>query len=310
MNLHNYYKTSNHMMKTAHILHNPGAGQDEFSDQELIGLIQENGFSCQYSSLDTDDWKAEFTENDFLIVIGGDGTVRRVVKELLARGSDLNFLIALVPAGTANNIAKTLVLASDLSLLVKSWHQGKVQHFEFGWVKSAGEPSFFLESFGYGLFPKLMTEMKKVPKALTATPDLKIKKGLEVLRALVPCYPSSVCMITVDDRVYEGKFIMVEVMNTRSLGPNLILAPDASPADGRLDLVLVAEEQRLELMNYIDQRIAGEELPFQGTIVTGKRITIECASSHNHADDEVIKQVGGGQVTIEIYERQIRFLVP
>jgi diacylglycerol kinase family enzyme len=296
-------------MKYAHILHNPGAGEENYSDKELISLIEGKGFSCSYSSLQDNNWN-EFQENDFLIITGGDGTVRKVIKELLGQQSDLNFPIALIPAGTANNIAKSMEISSDTPDLIENWHNGKIRHFDIGIFHNTADQLIFLESFGYGLFPKVMKEMKNVPKDLVATPDQKIKKGLEVIQSSLSTYKSSMCTINIEGNEYKGQFLMVEVMNTPSFGPNLTLAPDADPCDGKLDVVLIYEHQRDELAAYIDQRLKGKELDFETSVLTGKSITIAWEGADIHADDEIIEDLNKKKAVIGIYGKQINFLVP
>src|SRR5215203_3824216 len=72
-------------MKLAQLLHNPGAGDEEHGKKDLISLIKENGFDCRYSSTKKNILKNLDPEIDFLIVAGGDGTLRSVAKELVER---------------------------------------------------------------------------------------------------------------------------------------------------------------------------------------------------------------------------------
>ena len=49
--------------------------------------------------------------------------------------------------------------------------------------------------------------------------------------------------IEADGEDLSGEYFLCEAMNIRSVGPNLSLAPEADPADGYLDLVLVSRER-------------------------------------------------------------------
>ena len=101
-------------MKRALLLHNPGAGDEEHSEDKLSKLIIDHGYDCIYFSVKNKK-KIDFDQDfDILVVAGGDGTVRRVAKELLTRKLiDKTWPIGLLPYGTANNIAKTLLLPHD-----------------------------------------------------------------------------------------------------------------------------------------------------------------------------------------------------
>ena len=73
-------------MKKAMVLHNPGAGEGETSERKLIAKIESAGFKCSYSSTKEFRWENIDTDDaDFLVLAGGDGTVRRIAEELLVR---------------------------------------------------------------------------------------------------------------------------------------------------------------------------------------------------------------------------------
>src|SRR3954464_12371953 len=97
-------------MKSVKLFHNPTAGEGEHSKDTLIRQIEKAGYNCSYSSTK----KAGIEETppevaDILVAVGGDGTVRKLAAHLLERPlRDKPGPIGLLPAGTANNIARTL----------------------------------------------------------------------------------------------------------------------------------------------------------------------------------------------------------
>lgn len=97
-------------MKHISILHNPGAGTTDHAPEELRSRLEANGFTCSYySTKETDDDDFVSDRADIIAVVGGDGTVRKLVGQILNRKVlDKKPLIALIPSGTANNIARTL----------------------------------------------------------------------------------------------------------------------------------------------------------------------------------------------------------
>src|SRR5690606_3904480 len=112
---------------------------------------------------------------------------------------------------------------------------------------------------GYGLFPKLMFEMKKQKKNNIEDPKAKLQAALRILDELTSEAPAKGCELNIDGKDYSGRFLLIEVMNTRSIGPNLILAPGAKPGDGAFDVVLIAEDQRTILGEYVRRKIYGRE---------------------------------------------------
>src|ERR1700754_2395230 len=81
----NIYGISNTIMKLAHLLHNPTAGDEEHSKNELKALMEAHGLECSYFSTKKKGWEEIDPATDLLIVAGGDGTVRKIANELLER---------------------------------------------------------------------------------------------------------------------------------------------------------------------------------------------------------------------------------
>ena len=101
------------------LVHNPDAGEGRVSADQLLRTIGKAGYNARYQSTKDLDWhKVLDMPADIIAVAGGDGIVGRVAKRCIGRGTP----IAVLPLGTANNIARSLGL-TDISLdrLVEDW---------------------------------------------------------------------------------------------------------------------------------------------------------------------------------------------
>ena len=299
-------------MRKAKVLHNPGAGEGDTTKRELVKQIESEGFKCSYSSTKQFRWENIETEDiDFLILAGGDGTVRKVAEELLGRKViDKKLPLGLLPFGTANNIAKTLGMDKPAPEIIHGWHDATLKNFDVGRIEGLTEPTFFLESFGYGLFPKLMLEMKKRNKNDIQDPKEQLQAALELLHELVLSAPVKKCNIQIDTIDCSGEFLLVEVMNIRSIGPNLHLAPNADPGDGKFDIVLITENQLKHLAEYVRNKIDGLEVPFDFPLLKGKSLQIDWNGKHIHVDDEYHKADEPVSIRIELRQGLLDFLVP
>jgi diacylglycerol kinase (ATP) len=299
-------------MKKAKVLHNPEAGEGDTSRKDLLGKIESAGFECSYSSTKQFRWENMETEEiDFLILAGGDGTVRKIAEEVLARKViEKKLPLGLLPFGTANNIAKTLGLSGSASDIIAGWRTGTRKKFDVGTIDGLEKPSFFLESFGYGLFPKLMQQMKKQSKNETTDPKEKLQTALGLLHALILEAPLKKCSLFVDEKDHSGEFLLLEVMNTRSIGPNLNLAPEADAGDGEFDVVLIADKQRQLLAEYVAKKMEGIEVPFDFPLLKAKKVKIFWEGKHVHVDDEYYKMEEPVQIKIELREGLLEFLLP
>jgi diacylglycerol kinase family enzyme len=296
-------------MKKTTLLHNPTAGDNDFSRKELVKLITKEGFECTYASVKEEGWDAFENDTDFLIIAGGDGTVRRVAKALMKRKRlDKQYPLALLPHGTANNIATALEIRGEAGDIVPHWHHYHLKSFDIGKVHGLGEDLFFLEGFGYGIFPKLMKVMDKA-QVDDGTVDEKLKAARTALYEIVQNYEPKHCTIITDGVEHSGEYLMVEVMNIRSIGPNLVLAPDADPGDCRLDVVMVPKSSRKKLESFLLSRMNEEDREFSFTTIRAKKVQIRWDGKDIHADDERLKVDNPVDIEIEILPEMLQFMI-
>lgn len=297
-------------MKTIKLVHNPSAGDENYSEEKLVKWIEEAGYQCRYSSTKKDNWKELDDDLDLVVIAGGDGTVRKVVKQMLRRSVlDKELPLALLPLGTANNIANTLGIKGELKDLIGQWKKAKRKPIDVGGLYNIADADFFLESFGYGIFPYLMQVMKKREEEFGSA-QLELKGALKKLREIILDYESRECRLEVDGTDHSGKFILAEIMNTKSIGPNLKLAPLNDPGDGELEVVLVSEKQKDKFANYIGHLIQDGQETFQFHTLQGKNIHMSWQGSHVHIDDKVVKLKENQNVLVEIKPGVLCFLIP
>ncbi|GGH09047.1 diacylglycerol kinase [Sphingobacterium alkalisoli] len=298
-------------MQQAILLHNPGAGDEDHLKSDLVKSIEAAGYGCVYFSVKKEDtWKQQLDQADFAVVAGGDGTVRRVVKELVKRNAlDKKLPIALLPMGTANNLCKTLGIDRDHDSehLIENWGKATLQRFDVGIIKNADTTDFFLEGAGYGVFPKLIKKMESIDISHVETAKDELQLALEVLHDIILSAKATNYRIKADNNIYEGKSLLLEVMNIQSIGPNLILSPSAETDDGLFDVVIVDEAQREEFAQYIKELITDAEATFSWKTFKAKELTIECDSKHMHVDDELVLPLKN-PLLLEVRDNVLEFL--
>lgn len=298
-------------MQVVNLLHNPTAGNEEHSKEELVSLLEANGFECQYSSLKKSDWKNIDEKVDFIIAAGGDGTIRKITKIILDRKPlDKTWPIALLPLGTANNIAQTLEITDSSEEIIQSWRNPAFKKFDVGRIYNLPGADFFLESFGYGLFPNLIKKMKKIDRTKIETPEMELRTALEVLHEIIFSYEPKYCKLTVDGMDHSGKYLLAEIMNTKLIGPNLFLSPHGDPGDEQFEVILIPESDKDKLAAYVSDKINGIEVPYTFRQLKATNATIRWEGTHIHVDDQILRIEKNLEIQMELRKGLLEFLVP
>ena len=293
------------------LIYNPNAGDGVHAQlRTLVDIIHEAGYQVRCrSSKDPQVMAALAEPTDLVAVAGGDGTVVKVAR--LLRGRET--AIAPLPMGTANNIATALGLTeSSLDDQIFGWAHGRVIALDLGLARGPRGSRLFLESCGAGLIPRLLTVGKsRDPTRLASSAESRLEQAhARARRALRRSAPVEVRGM-LDEQDISGRYILLEAMNVGWVGPNLNLAPDADPADGMLDVVLVGESERALLGDYLEAREQGDVRPHALRTVRGRRLTLARVEFGLHVDDEIWPAVSGDEgEPLEISVRDTaRFLV-
>lgn len=264
------------------VVHNPGAGKGVIDKARLLRLLTKVGYTPIYRSTQDKDYaEAVATARGVVVAAGGDGTIRRVAIALAQRNAPL----AILPLGTANNVAGTLEMGSDLPLLAAGWKRMRKRPLDLGVVDAPWGSGKFIESVGIGWFSDTMARLdRNPPKTLLQSSSrlARLRRARADFLATLAKARSFEATVTVDRKRFAGRFLLIEVMNLRQLGPNLVLAPHADPGDGMLDVVMVRTSEREALRRFL----AGEDGAAPPTVVRGRRVKILCAPRRLHIDDK------------------------
>src|SRR3954447_10421692 len=138
------------------LIHNPNAGRGEPSADTLIKTLEEQGYEPRYQSNKEKGWSRVLDKRaDIIAVAGGDGAVARVARRLAAR-EITKLPIAVLPLGTANNIAESLGVRGKFDKLVARWTDARRIQVDVGEAQAKDETKLFIESVGSGFFADMM----------------------------------------------------------------------------------------------------------------------------------------------------------
>jgi diacylglycerol kinase (ATP) len=273
------------------LMHNPGAGDQTLKAKKLTGWLEDLGYRVNYQSTR----KKKFLEalkdpGDLVVVAGGDGTVNRVARHLVGTGVPL----AIVPVGTANNIASALGISGKPKKLVAGLESAKPLTFDVGLVRGPWGESRFFEGVGVGLLAEAIC-LAASKKEAGAKPDnqerQEFMRELRFLRRALLDFPPLRWRVTLDGEDASGEYLLCEVLNTSLIGPRLCLAPKAVPTDGLLDVILLDEAQRERLHQYLVDRLKGDAGPPKLEVRRAREVQISIEGVAVRIDDR-IKRAG------------------
>ena len=272
------------------LIHNPDAGMGgRVTAGELLQAIGNAGYTATYQSAKEPDWhRALDASTDIIAVAGGDGIVGKVAKRCVGRGTP----IAILPLGTANNIARCLGLTDiPLDRLVEQWHTAPRETIDVASATGPWGSLAFIEGMGVGLFTEIMSQLD-ARGSLDLAPRLRPEEIIPFVQDLLinhlSGYPSFKMKVFLDGRDLSGEFILLEALNIQSVGPNLCLAPDANPSDRLLDLALFYKGEQDDLIYQLAENGRGTLSPLRSPRVVqrGRLLEIELRGLPVHIDDE------------------------
>ena len=276
------------------LIHNPDAGGDnQPTGEQIFDLIRSAGHSATFQSSKELGWeKLLDAPADIVAVAGGDGTVGKVAKRMIGKQTPL----AVLPMGTANNIATALGLAKrPLDQLIAGWSSARRVKFDVGAASGPWSSRYFVEGLGLGLFTETMLRLdarKNIDIEHHKVTEKKLTSVLEFMHIRLDGCAAMRLKLKLDERDLSGEYVLVEAMNIRSIGPNLCLASDADPSDGLLDVVLVSNDERERLKRYLSDRLEGKSDGAVLNVQKGRHLHIECEQFPIHIDDDIQKKSG------------------
>ncbi len=235
-----------------------------------------------------------------VVAVGGDGTVHEVANGLLRAGSDA--VLGVVPIGSGNDFAKLVgVYKHDPVRAVARLVTARPTRFDAGRVLD----EWFVNSLGFGFGPAVV----------------KTRNAMQHLRGflsyLVPIvqtfftFEPPVLDLTAAGFRERGNMMMVEVCNGTTAGGSYRFAPDADPADGKLDVCVIRRVSLPRFLLAIPRVMRGTHVTMREvTLIKTTKLVVRSPEEPLvlHVDGE-LREPGVNECTVTLERGKLNVLV-
>jgi len=265
------------------LLHNKSAGSENHARGDLKESLRRGGHTLVNAVSDVESLLVSLADQpcDLVAIAGGDGTVSRAACAL----ADRHLPLAILPLGTANNTARTLGIEGDIDSIIAGWAAGTYRTHDLATINEGDRLSAFSEAVGWGIFPKVIKKTEEL-----SSPDLRehtLERDRGVFTNVIQRARPRPYAIDADGESIAGDYLLVEIVNIPYIGPQLQLAPEGNPSDGKFELVLATEDDRDALLEIAANGRITSDVRLATRPVT--RVTVRSETRCFHLDGEVVE---------------------
>ena len=229
-------------MKRFLLIANPRAGRNrgELAAREVVDQLAQSGHSAEIRLTERGGHATDIAASarnadfDYVVAIGGDGTVREVLWGLLDRGqhTEASHPVGLIPFGTANVIARELgVPLNDARAAAKLLCAPEPVAIDYGFCNS----EVMIANAGIGFDAMVVHELARRRASKTRISMLSyIPIGIGIFLN----YSAPKLIVEIDGEPIPGEFNFATLCNFRNYGGLLAPCPDARADDGQFDICL------------------------------------------------------------------------
>jgi diacylglycerol kinase (ATP) len=233
-----------------------------------------------------------------IVAVGGDGTTNEVVNGFASSSGEIDprAVLGLIPSGTAQDFARGAGVPSERDAAIERLATGREALLDVGRIRFPdGRVHLFVNACGAGFDAVVAGRAADARAVFTSIPAHLI--GFASTLADYRATQIHVTFDADDGRQAEFTCGQIVVANGPSYAGVLRLAPAASVEDGLLDVVVLGDVDRIDVLLNLPRALAGAELPSNKVAVYRAR-SLALASDRKtlvQADGEVI-----GHLPVEV----------
>lgn len=209
------------------------------------GISFEHEFS-RYIGHATEIARHSIRKFDAVVAVGGDGTVNEVVNGIV--GYDIP--LGILPVGRGNDFFRTISNSRLLDIILKPFtNTPKLKMIDVGKINE----KYFINVAGVG-FDALVASISEPIRIFgpiaylgSAIVGLLKNRGVRL-------------KINIDDNKIDIDALMIAIANGKYFGGKMMIAPEASPWDGKFDVCLIENVSKLEILRTLPKVYSGQHI--------------------------------------------------
>jgi diacylglycerol kinase (ATP) len=219
---------------------------------------------------------------------------------------DRSIPVAVLPLGTANNIASSLGITGEPEEIAQAWRPGRERLISIGRCTAPWGEMPFIEAVGFGA----MVDATESGLAGEKEGKSRLLMGRDAFRKAVKKAKARDLEVTIHGKEIKGDLIALEILNVGYAEPGIPLCLTAKPGDNFLDVVAIRESQREAMLDWISATEETNKPP--GTVTRGKKVVIRWKGKPGmRVDDEhVDAQKREATIIVELEKKPVTVLVP
>jgi len=201
-----------------------------------------------------------------VVAVGGDGTVNEVLNGIFG----YNVPLGILPVGRGNDFFRTISNSRILDVILKPFLDiPKFNMVDVGRMNDR----YFINVAGVG-FDAMVAGISEPVRFLgpvaylgSALVGLLKNKGIRL-------------KLNIDGNKIDMNALMIAIANGRYFGGKMLIAPEASPWDGKFDVCLIENASKLEVLKTLPKVYSGKHI-YHPKVKTFKAEYLEITSTGN-----------------------------
>lgn len=264
-------------MPYARLIVNPVAGAKRTAKKwpQIMRLLKSIGLHFEHDLTEAPGHATELAKSaaekgyELVVSVGGDGTINEIVNGLYAAGNIADVMLGIISTGTGGDYIRTIGIPRAYQEACQCFiNPGKLT-VDVGVVEYVRDcravKRLFVNFAGLGFDAEIVKATTQKFKALNSTASY-----LMGLLTTLLFYKNKKVSLIVDGEAVEGKVCTVLMSNGKYGGGGMLAAPDADLTDGLLDVLIIGDLSKPDLLWSLPR-------VYKGTHLTHPKVTMRRA---------------------------------